>query len=111
MESWGKALYKEIEAPARIVMMDVFSDADGNITEGMPKGITETWERLAVRLSGQASAGLSSPRQIIIFADIIDRLETAHMLRFFVYKEQESIECIGSVFQAPSSHLQVIFRH
>ena len=36
VESWGKAIYKEIEAPEKIVYVDYFSDADGNEAEGMP---------------------------------------------------------------------------
>lgn len=35
-ESWGKAVYEEIEADQRIVYVDYFSDAEGNETEGMP---------------------------------------------------------------------------
>lgn len=37
MESWGKAVYREIEAPERIVYTDYFSDAEGNTAEGMPE--------------------------------------------------------------------------
>lgn len=36
MESWGKSLYKDIVHDERIVLTDWFSDAEGNITEGMP---------------------------------------------------------------------------
>ena len=36
MESWGKAIYKEIDEPSKIVYTDYFSDADGNINESMP---------------------------------------------------------------------------
>ncbi|WP_058304272.1 SRPBCC domain-containing protein [Gorillibacterium timonense] len=36
MESWGKAIYREIEAPERIVYTDYFSDEEGNTAEGMP---------------------------------------------------------------------------
>ncbi len=35
-ESWGIAVYKEIERPDRIVYQDNFSDKDGNINEEMP---------------------------------------------------------------------------
>lgn len=35
-ESWGKAIYKEIDKPERIVYLDYFSDKDGNINEEMP---------------------------------------------------------------------------
>ncbi|OME91332.1 MULTISPECIES: SRPBCC domain-containing protein [Paenibacillus] len=36
MESWGKSVYQEIEEPEKIVYIDYFSDAEGNIAEGMP---------------------------------------------------------------------------
>lgn len=36
MESWGLATYHEIVAPERIVYTDAFSDAQGNVQEGMP---------------------------------------------------------------------------
>ena len=35
-ESWGKGVYREIAEPARLVYVDVFSDADGNTVESMP---------------------------------------------------------------------------
>lgn len=35
-ESWGKVVYQEIEEPERIVFIDSFSDAEGNIVEGLP---------------------------------------------------------------------------
>ncbi|CAM4092902.1 SRPBCC domain-containing protein [Paenibacillus alkaliterrae] len=37
MESWGKALYREITVPEQIVYTDWFSDAEGNIAENMPE--------------------------------------------------------------------------
>jgi uncharacterized protein YndB with AHSA1/START domain len=36
-EAWGKAIYREIVAPERIVYMDYFSDAEGNVAEGTPE--------------------------------------------------------------------------
>lgn len=36
-EAWGKALYREIVAPERIVYVDYFADAQGNPAEGMPE--------------------------------------------------------------------------
>ncbi|OYD06162.1 SRPBCC domain-containing protein [Paludifilum halophilum] len=36
MEFWGKAVYQEIKEPERIVFIDSFSDAEGNIVEEMP---------------------------------------------------------------------------
>lgn len=35
-ESWGKAIYKEIKKPEKIIYEDYFSDKDGNINEEMP---------------------------------------------------------------------------
>ncbi|UUZ81711.1 SRPBCC domain-containing protein [Paenibacillus sp. P26] len=44
-ESWGKAVYREIEAPEKIAYVDYFSDAEGNVAEGMPSSdITMTFE-------------------------------------------------------------------
>jgi uncharacterized protein YndB with AHSA1/START domain len=39
-EAWGKAIYREIVAPERIVYTDMFSDAAGNVAEGMPEMVT-----------------------------------------------------------------------
>jgi uncharacterized protein YndB with AHSA1/START domain len=36
MESWGKAVYREIVANEKIVYTDYFSDAEGNEADGMP---------------------------------------------------------------------------
>lgn len=36
-ESWGRAVFEEIVAPERIVYVDAFSDADGNVNEAMPQ--------------------------------------------------------------------------
>jgi len=41
-ESWGKAVYQEIEAPEKIVFVDYFSDAEGNEAEGMPASTVTT---------------------------------------------------------------------
>ncbi len=47
MESWGKSVYKEIDEPEKIVYIDYFSDAEGNIAEGMPATtVTLTFEEL-----------------------------------------------------------------
>jgi len=35
-ESWGKAVYREIDEPNKFVYTDYFVDADGNINEDMP---------------------------------------------------------------------------
>lgn len=36
MESWGKAVYEDIKEPERIVFIDSFADAEGNIVEEIP---------------------------------------------------------------------------
>lgn len=36
-ESWGKAVYKEIDAPEKIVYTDVFSDEEGNVNKDLPE--------------------------------------------------------------------------
>jgi uncharacterized protein YndB with AHSA1/START domain len=36
-ESWGKATYREIAPPERIVYTDAFADAEGNINPDMPQ--------------------------------------------------------------------------
>lgn len=36
MESWGKAVYKEIVEPEKIVYVDYFSDAQGHENDAMP---------------------------------------------------------------------------
>ena len=36
-ESWGKAIYREIVEPERIVYLDTFADEAGNPVEGMPE--------------------------------------------------------------------------
>jgi len=36
-ESWGRAVLEEIVEAERIVFVDSFSDADGNVNEGMPQ--------------------------------------------------------------------------
>jgi uncharacterized protein YndB with AHSA1/START domain len=38
-ESWGKAIYEEIDEPNKIVFRDYFSDAEGNINESLPSGV------------------------------------------------------------------------
>ncbi len=35
-DSWGKAIYREIVEPERIVYTDSFADEEGNPVEGMP---------------------------------------------------------------------------
>lgn len=45
MQSWGKAVYHEIDPPKKIIYADFFSDAEGNVNEDMPSAmITLTFE-------------------------------------------------------------------
>lgn len=37
VESWGLTVYQEIVAPERIVALDQFADAEGNVSAEMPK--------------------------------------------------------------------------
>jgi uncharacterized protein YndB with AHSA1/START domain len=37
LESWGKAIYREVVAPERLVYLDRFADKDGNVVESMPQ--------------------------------------------------------------------------
>lgn len=47
MESWGLALYREIEAPTRIVYTDHFSDAEGRVNDALPATlVTLTFEEV-----------------------------------------------------------------
>lgn len=39
MESWGKAVYKEIVEPERIIYNDYFSDAEGNVNDDLPSSL------------------------------------------------------------------------
>ncbi|UQN09823.1 SRPBCC domain-containing protein [Deinococcus sp. QL22] len=47
MESWGLGIYQDIEAPARIVYTDYFSDAEGQINAELPPTLsTLTFEEV-----------------------------------------------------------------
>lgn len=35
-EAWGKAIYKEIDRPTKLIYKDHFTDAEGNVVENMP---------------------------------------------------------------------------
>jgi uncharacterized protein YndB with AHSA1/START domain len=42
MEAWGKAVYREINEPERIVYTDYFCDADGKVNDALPSTNVET---------------------------------------------------------------------
>ncbi|WP_339278200.1 SRPBCC domain-containing protein [Paenibacillus sp. FSL W8-0426] len=39
MEAWGKAVYKEIVEPERIIYNDYFTDAEGNVNDDLPSSL------------------------------------------------------------------------
>ncbi len=39
-ESWGKMVFKEIDAPNRLVYTDYFTDAEGNVDDSLPASDT-----------------------------------------------------------------------
>lgn len=41
-EAWGKAIYREISPPDRLVYVDMFSDEQGNEAAGMPSMLIST---------------------------------------------------------------------
>lgn len=41
-ESWGKAVYENIVQDEKIVYVDYFSDAEGNVQDGMPATLSST---------------------------------------------------------------------
>lgn len=60
-ESWGKAVYREIDEPERIVYLDTFADEEGNPVEGMPEMvITVIFEALEGKTKVTAHAQFAS---------------------------------------------------
>lgn len=39
-EAWGKAFYEEIDEPNKIVLRDYFSNAEGEVDESLPSGLS-----------------------------------------------------------------------
>lgn len=74
-ESWGKAIYKEIVEPERIVYADYFSDADGNINQAMPAPeITMTFEPYENRtkLTGTARYPTAEALKTVLDMGMVD---------------------------------------
>jgi len=70
-ESWGKAIYEEIAAVEKIVMVDFFSDADGNEAEGMPSShVTITFEEQDGRTKLVSRARYASPEALKTVMDM-----------------------------------------
>jgi uncharacterized protein YndB with AHSA1/START domain len=85
MESWGKAVYREIVENEKIVYTDYFSDAEGNEADGMPASqITVIFEqdggktKLVSRSAFESSEALQSVLDMGVeqgIAETWDRLE------------------------------------
>lgn len=71
MESWGRATYREIVPPERIVYVDAFADAQGNVQEGMPQMVI-TVEFIDV-------GGKTKLRSSTEFATVADMEQTVAM--------------------------------
>jgi len=64
-ESWGKAVYKEIVRPERIVYVDYFSDAEGNVNEELPSATsTLLFEELGGKTKLTCHAAYASPEEL-----------------------------------------------
>jgi hypothetical protein len=46
MESWGKAFYKEIAEPKKIIYTDYFSDGEGKENDGQTAGPSKPFEAI-----------------------------------------------------------------
>ncbi len=69
MESWGLGIYREIEAPARIVYTDYFSDAQGQINPDLPPTLsTLTFEEVegGTKVINRASYSTAAALQTVI---------------------------------------------
>jgi uncharacterized protein YndB with AHSA1/START domain len=74
MESWGRAVYREIVPPQRIVYVDSFSDAEGNVVPGAPE--------MVITLE---------------FADVSGKTALTSRTKFASRKDMESILGMGVV--------------
>ena len=64
-ESWGKAIYREIVEPERLVYHDAFADAEGNVLQEMPEMvITVTFEEHDGQTKVIARAQFASPADL-----------------------------------------------
>ena len=71
MESWGKAVYKTIDAPNRIAYTAYFSDADGNVNPALPPtdAVTE-FHDLGGRTKVVSRSTYSSPEAVKTVLDM-----------------------------------------
>lgn len=84
MESWGKAVYREIVEPERIVYIDTFSDAEGNQPENMPEmviTVTFTEENGQTKLTSRTQFATAEELEAVLemgavegMNDTLDRL-------------------------------------
>lgn len=84
-EAWGRAEFKRIVEPERIVYIDSFSDAEGNINSDMPEGLTTfefAEENGATQVTGRTEYSSASELEKVLdmgviegMTETIDRLE------------------------------------
>ena len=79
-ESWGKATYREIVEPERIVYLDAFADEAGNPVEGMPEDEALERARATVDALGWAEpwhlvSSVSGSGTRKLMADAMTRVE------------------------------------
>jgi uncharacterized protein YndB with AHSA1/START domain len=70
-DAWGKAIYREVVPPDRLVYTDIFSDADGNELTDMP--VTE----VTFTFTDEDGGTLMTMRSL--FASAEDRAKTVEM--------------------------------
>ncbi|MEX0720035.1 MAG: SRPBCC domain-containing protein [Balneolaceae bacterium] len=90
-ESWGKAIYQEINKPGKIVYKDHFTDNDGNINEEMPE--------LLVTVEFDENEGKTRQIQTVLF----DTAETRDKI-----VEMGFIEGMSSSLDRLEEHLAAI---
>ncbi len=81
-ESWGRAVFEEIVEPERIVYIDAFSDADGNVNEEMPQtrssvefGDADGKTRLTLRATYPSAADLEQVLEMGMVDGITETLD------------------------------------
>jgi uncharacterized protein YndB with AHSA1/START domain len=84
-DACGKATYREIVEPERIVYTDAFADAEGNVLEGMPQmliTVTFTEHNNKTKLTNHVQFASAADREAILamgmvegLTETLDRLE------------------------------------
>ena len=93
-ESWGKAVYREIVEPERIVYIDTFADEEGNPVEGMPEMlITVTFEEYdgQTKLTSRTQFASVADLESTLAMGVVDGItETWDRLEEHLAREQSS---------------------